>query len=103
MSKTIEQLRQRLLEPQVERADELLKRNAQIEALEAELKRTKKLMHERAHAEADALRRELMEYVKFIVHILPDEWQSKAKDAEHARLPHARMASTIPSKPGTAP
>lgn len=94
---TMEQLRARLLE--VERADELLKRNSQIEALEAELKRTKKMMHERAHAEADALRRELMEYVKFIVHILPEEWQSKAKDAaENPRLPQ-----DMPAAPRSAP
>lgn len=95
----MEQLRQRLLE--VERADELLKRNSQIEALEAELKRTKKLMHERAHAEADALRRELMEYVKFIVHILPEEWQSKAKDM--ADNPNQSPSSTMPSPPRSAP
>jgi chromosome segregation ATPase len=97
LSRTMEQLKARLLE--VERADELLKRNSQIEALEAELKRTKKMMHERAHAEADALRRELMEYVKFIVHILPEEWQSKAKDmAENSRLPDG-----MPQPPRSAP
>lgn len=98
LSRTLEQVRARLLE--VERADELLKRNAQIEALEAELKRTKKMMHERAHAEADALRRELMEYVKFIVHILPEEWQSKAKEmAENSRL----QGDGMPAPPRSAP
>lgn len=97
LSRTMEQLKARLLE--VERADELLKRNSQIEALEAELKRTKKMMHERAHAEADALRRELMEYVKFIVHILPEEWQAKSKDmAENTRLPDG-----LPQPPRSAP
>eukprot|EP00746_Dinoflagellata_sp_MGD_P164465 gnl/MRDRNA2_/MRDRNA2_93099_c0_seq1.p1 gnl/MRDRNA2_/MRDRNA2_93099_c0~~gnl/MRDRNA2_/MRDRNA2_93099_c0_seq1.p1 ORF type:complete len:351 (+),score=96.60 gnl/MRDRNA2_/MRDRNA2_93099_c0_seq1:74-1126(+) len=96
LSRTMEQLKARLLE--VERADELLKRNSQIEALEAELKRTKKMMHERAHAEADALRRELMEYVKFIVHILPEEWQAKNKEmAENPR------SDGLPQPPRSAP
>lgn len=77
-SQALEQLRNRLLH--VERADELLKANSQIEALEAELKRTKRTIHERQQAEADSLRRELMEYVKFIVHILPEELQNKVKE-----------------------
>jgi len=83
-SQALEQLRGRLLH--VERADELLKRNSQIEALEAELKRTKKMITDRSQGEADALRRELMEYVKFIVHILPEEWQNKVKEHDSLRL-----------------
>lgn len=65
----------RLLE--VEQSEELMKRSAQIEALEAELRRTKRMMEEKARNEADALRKELMEYVKFIVHILPEDWRNK--------------------------
>lgn len=64
----------RLLE--VEQSEELMKRSAQIEALEAELRRTKRMMEEKARNEADALRKELMEYVKFIVHILPEDWRN---------------------------
>lgn len=83
-SQALDRLRERLLH--VERADELLKRNSQIEALEAELKRTKKMITERSQGEADALRRELMEYVKFIVHILPEEWANKVKEQDSLRL-----------------
>jgi len=100
-SQALEQLRARLLH--VERADELLKRNSQIEALEAELKRTKKMIGERQQGEADSLRRELMEYVKFIVHILPEEWQSKVKEQESLRLGAISEGKQIlaPTAPGT--
>merc|ERR1712217_327639 len=56
--------------------EELARRKAEIDSLTEELKRTKRLMQEKANAEAEALRKELMEYVKFIVHILPDGWQA---------------------------
>jgi len=83
-SLALEQLRSRL--GALERTDELLKRNTQIEALEAEIKRTKKMIHDRQQSEAEALRRELMEYVKFVMHVLPEEWQSKVKEQESMRL-----------------
>lgn len=70
----IEELRRRLVES--ERTEELARRKVEIESLTEELKRTKRLMQEKANAEAEALRKELMEYVKFIVHILPDGWQA---------------------------
>jgi len=58
-------------------SQELLRRGSQIEALEAELRRTKKIMQEQADARAETLRKELMEYVKFIVHLLPDDGNGK--------------------------
>merc|ERR1719387_1475780 len=82
--RAIEEVKKRLVE--AEKADELTKKNAQIEALEAELKRTKRMMTERAASEADALRRELMEYVKFIVHLLPEEWRNRVPNAQLKHL-----------------
>jgi len=69
----IDDLQTRLQE--AEKAEELQLRAEQVEALELELRRLKKTTLDRKHAEADALRRELMEYVKFIVKILPEEWR----------------------------
>ncbi|CAE6930722.1 unnamed protein product [Symbiodinium sp. CCMP2592] len=45
-----------------------------------------KRMADRKHAEAEALRKELMEYVKFIVKILPDEWRARVKPEILQRL-----------------
>mmetsp|Transcript_49915 Transcript_49915/g.143713 ORF Transcript_49915/g.143713 Transcript_49915/m.143713 type:complete len:413 (-) Transcript_49915:82-1320(-) len=68
-----EELRKRVTE--LEASDELQRKNAAIEALEQELKRSKKQMQEKNKAESEALRKELMDYVRFIVNILPDNLQ----------------------------
>lgn len=73
-----EELRAKLTES--ERREEEARRSTQVEALEAELRRTKKLIQEQRHSEAEALRKELMEYVKFIVHILPEDKAGAATD-----------------------
>lgn len=75
LHREVGELRRRVRE--VERTEELAARNAQIEALEAELRRIKKVTQDKRHAEIEALQKELMEYVKFIVRILPDDWQSQ--------------------------
>lgn len=69
-----ETLRRRLIENEC--TEELARKNSQIEALEQELKKTRKMMLDKRHAEAEALRKELMDYVAFIVRILPDDWRS---------------------------
>lgn len=93
-AQALEQLRGRLM--QIERADELLKRNSQIEALEAELKKTKKMVIERQQGEADGLRRELQEYVKFIVQVLPAEFQNQGKEHDGG------LRTGTPTKTSTA-
>jgi len=74
LEKENEELRQKLVES--ERSEELALRNNQIADLQEEIRRVRKQMLDKRNAEAEALRKELMEYVKFIVHILPEDWQS---------------------------
>jgi len=74
LGKENEELRQKLVES--ERSEELALRNNQIADLQEEVRRVRKLMLDKRNAEAEALRKELMDYVKFIVHILPDDWHS---------------------------
>lgn len=50
------------------------KRDVQIQALQEEVKETKRAMRDRWRRDVENLRRELMDYVAFIVHILPDNW-----------------------------
>jgi len=69
-----------------ERAEELQRSREKAEFLEDELRRLRKRMADRKHAEAEALRKELMEYVKFIVKILPDEWRARVKPEILQRL-----------------
>eukprot|EP00929_Paragymnodinium_shiwhaense_P001728 TRINITY_DN101962_c0_g1_i1.p1 TRINITY_DN101962_c0_g1~~TRINITY_DN101962_c0_g1_i1.p1 ORF type:complete len:406 (+),score=78.70 TRINITY_DN101962_c0_g1_i1:119-1336(+) len=57
--------------------DTLASKTARIEELEAELKKTRRVMQKQFEDEANALKRELMDYVKFIVRILPDGWQEQ--------------------------
>lgn len=83
-----------------ERAEELQRRTEQVEALEAELKRVKKMMVDRKHAEAEELRKELMEYVKFIVRILPDDWRAKLRPELMQRL--EQQAQPLDELPETA-
>lgn len=96
----IEDLRIKLEESQ--RSEELANKNEQIEALEQELKKTKKAMKEQWHTEADALRQELQEYVKFIVHILPDDLQetvAKRVDEASSRRNRSPPRGRSPSRP----
>eukprot|EP00913_Durusdinium_trenchii_P019631 g18455.t1 len=67
----IEDLRVRLQES--ERAEELHRAKEKAEFLEEELRKTRERMRTQRHLEAEELRRELMDYVKFIVKILPEE------------------------------
>ncbi|CAE7612437.1 kidins220 [Symbiodinium natans] len=69
-----------------ERAEDLKRAREKAEFLEDELRRLRKRMADRKHAEAEALRKELMEYVKFIVRILPDEWRARVKPEILQRL-----------------
>ncbi|CAK9098430.1 unnamed protein product [Durusdinium trenchii] len=71
----IEDLRVRLQES--ERAEELHRAKEKAEFLEEELRKTRERMRTQRHLEAEELRRELMDYVKFIVKILPEEWQER--------------------------
>eukprot|EP00930_Biecheleria_cincta_P086164 TRINITY_DN75516_c0_g1_i1.p1 TRINITY_DN75516_c0_g1~~TRINITY_DN75516_c0_g1_i1.p1 ORF type:complete len:407 (-),score=102.26 TRINITY_DN75516_c0_g1_i1:58-1209(-) len=80
----VEDLQMRLRD--AERAEELQRRTEQVEALEIELKRVRKMMVDRKHADAEELRKELMEYVKFIVRILPEEWRTKLRPELMQRL-----------------
>merc|ERR1711974_310164 len=71
-SDEIKETQQRLAE--VEKNADLDRRDQQIMALEAELQTTRRTMKERWKKEVDQLRQELVDYVRFIVHILPENW-----------------------------
>lgn len=80
----VHDLKQRLYES--EKREELQLLRAEVERLENELRRTKKKMEDRKNAEADALRKELMDYVKFIVRILPEDWRAQLQPQLMQRL-----------------
>mmetsp|Transcript_74622 Transcript_74622/g.201352 ORF Transcript_74622/g.201352 Transcript_74622/m.201352 type:complete len:480 (+) Transcript_74622:18-1457(+) len=75
-----DELKRKLAENQ--KVEELARKQAHIDQLEAELRRTKELLERKAKGEAESLRRELMEYVKFIVRILPDDLRQYATDPD---------------------
>jgi len=91
-----------------ERAEELRRKTEQVELLENELRRMKKKMEDRKHAEAEALRKELMEYVKFIVRILPENWQSTLQPelmqrlSQHSDVPLQLLESAEMGEPEQA-
>merc|ERR1719460_3067588 len=59
----------------------------QIAALEAELQTTRRKLTDKWKKEVDSLRQELMDYVRFIVHILPENWaETEAADKVPADL-----------------
>eukprot|EP00927_Polykrikos_kofoidii_P057312 TRINITY_DN51432_c0_g1_i1.p1 TRINITY_DN51432_c0_g1~~TRINITY_DN51432_c0_g1_i1.p1 ORF type:complete len:456 (-),score=82.48 TRINITY_DN51432_c0_g1_i1:246-1613(-) len=72
---SIKDLQRQLAEAKQE--DKVAQKTRQIEELEAELKRTRKHLHKQYQAEAESLQKELMDYVRFIVNILPDDWQDQ--------------------------
>eukprot|EP00932_Pfiesteria_piscicida_P019414 SRR837773.6241.p1 GENE.SRR837773.6241~~SRR837773.6241.p1 ORF type:complete len:254 (+),score=78.16 SRR837773.6241:3-764(+) len=96
-----------------ERNEELARRQLQIEALEKELRNLRSAGAGReamkARAEAEALRQELMDYVKFILHILPDDLRPHV-DASQKLLPQelkeklaeraAGRGPRLPTSPG---
>jgi hypothetical protein len=91
----IDTLRRRVLE--IERAEE--PQRARVEALERELRKTKKEMTSQRVAETTSLRRELMDYVKFIVQILPDDdggEESRTPSPPPSLKPHLRAAGKQP-------
>lgn len=90
----IEDLRVRLQD--AERAEELHRVREKVEVLEEELRRTRERMQNRRHNEAEDLRKELMEYVKFIVKILPEEWQENLRPELCQKLGVPNIASEPP-------
>lgn len=72
---------------QVEKNADLDRGDQQIAALEAELQSTRRTMKEGWKKDVDQLRQELMDYVRFIVHILPENWtETEAFDKAPAEL-----------------
>eukprot|EP00440_Ansanella_granifera_P071657 gb/GFBE01077765.1/.p1 GENE.gb/GFBE01077765.1/~~gb/GFBE01077765.1/.p1 ORF type:complete len:368 (+),score=88.24 gb/GFBE01077765.1/:1-1104(+) len=93
----IEDLQVRLRD--AERSEDLMRAREEAAALDRELKRTRREMQDRKHTEAEALRKELMEYVKFIVKILPDEWRSRLHPQLMQRLPNSGLDEAHPDSP----
>lgn len=71
-SEELDEVKARLSE--VEKNAHIDRRDEQIQNLEVELQTTRRSLKERWKREAESLREELMDYVRFIVHILPDNW-----------------------------
>lgn len=73
-----------------EKNEELARKQARIEELEKDLRTLRSAGAGReamkARAEAEALRQEIMEYVRFIVHLLPDDLRHHV-DASQKTLP----------------
>lgn len=80
----IEDLHQRLQEAQ--RAEELQRAREQLATADLKIKEMRRKMEYKKNVEAAALRREIMEYVKFIVKILPDEWRAQLQPQLMQRL-----------------
>merc|ERR1712139_559265 len=59
---------------EVEQNANVDRRDEQIQNLEAELQTTRRTLKEKWKREVDSLRQELMDYVRFIVNILPENW-----------------------------
>jgi hypothetical protein len=95
--------RDRLAE--VEKNANIDSRDEQIAALESELQTSRRSMKDRWKKEVESLRQELMDYVRFIVHILPDNWietEAKNKVPPELRDQLLRMAgSNFPCSPGS--
>lgn len=78
-SQELEQVKSRLAEAQ--KNANIDNRDQQIQTLEAELQTTRRTLKERWKKEVESLRQELMDYVRFIVHILPENWdETEAAD-----------------------
>mmetsp|Transcript_8165 Transcript_8165/g.18245 ORF Transcript_8165/g.18245 Transcript_8165/m.18245 type:complete len:394 (+) Transcript_8165:100-1281(+) len=66
---------------EVSQADALTRLQNRIDDLEAELVKVKRRAKEKASREAQAFRAELLQYVKFILHLLPEDRIADWKDA----------------------
>mmetsp|Transcript_7304 Transcript_7304/g.15978 ORF Transcript_7304/g.15978 Transcript_7304/m.15978 type:complete len:369 (+) Transcript_7304:34-1140(+) len=77
--------------------EERLRCSSKVEALEAELKRTKRVMNAKRLTEARAFRGELMDYVRYIVNLLPEEQRRLAKNQDF--LPDMLVTGRPPSTP----
>ena len=66
----------------IEFEDEVNKCKAHIKELERDLAETTRraVLYDSAHAEAESLRHELMEYVKFVKRTLPEELKEERKE-----------------------
>jgi len=91
---------------EVEKNANIDSRDEQIAALESELQTSRRSMKDRWKKEVESLRQELMDYVRFIVHILPDNWtetEAKNKVPPELRDQLLKMAgSNPPCSPGSA-
>mmetsp|Transcript_63497 Transcript_63497/g.136521 ORF Transcript_63497/g.136521 Transcript_63497/m.136521 type:complete len:377 (+) Transcript_63497:83-1213(+) len=97
----IAELKRRLTK--AERSEELERATAHIEEIEGELRRTKRIVQEQKHAEADSLRKELQEYVKFIQNLLPDDLRAQVLGRSDLPPPselQGRMPLPAPALPG---
>lgn len=70
-----------------EKVEELARKQAHIDSLEEEMRRTREMLEKKAKGEAEALRKELMDYVRFIVRILPDDLRHHVADGAVETLP----------------
>lgn len=89
---------------EAKQAEELLRLNARIEELEAEVVRTRREWQQRNQRDCETLHRELMEYVKYIVHLLPDDpamdvHKSNLNNLVHWRQPYMPPAAGPRSAP----
>jgi len=75
MQQRVEALKEEVLK--AEKAEEIARKDAQIDALEMDLKFARKQLRDAKHQEAESIRKELMECVKFIGQILPEEWRTR--------------------------
>lgn len=89
------------------RAAELRSKKAMIEELEAELKKTKRIMQEQGTRETLKLRQELMEYTRFIVNNVPDcDWFFRQVEAfstgqQQMATPDLDRPLSFPGSPGS--
>lgn len=100
----IESLRKRLSES--ERQLDTKLRDSRVEALEIELRQTKKSMREENFKAVNSLQKELMDYVRFITQILPDDWGSDGSESRNKMSLETlkeRLTSRRPSTLGAGP
>jgi len=74
-AQTIQELHRNLAD--AKQHDQLAAKVKQIEDLESELKRTRRNMQKQNQMENESLRQEVNDYIKFIVHKLPTDWEER--------------------------